>query len=283
MQMRNWDFDTPGPVRLDLEVPLGRIEIETEATETTHVELEALTSAGEDLIAEALVECRDRAGTHEVRVFVPERRGWFISFESDPHIRLHVTCPANAELAVRTKSADVTARGDYSSADVKTASGDVQLADVAGDARVKTASGDVALQRVGGQAQVNSASGDLAIERVDGDAKVQLVSGDVLIRDARASVHANTVSGDQRLEAVAEGVVESHSVSGDVWIGVRRGSRVHVDANTVSGSTSSELELSDAPADSGGDEGPSLDVRAKTVSGDIAIARASVPVENATS
>src|SRR5438445_10784843 len=35
-------------------------------------------------------------------------------------------------------------------------------------------------------------------------------------------------------------IFESHSVSGDIWIGVRRGSRVYVDANTVSGATSSD-------------------------------------------
>jgi DUF4097 and DUF4098 domain-containing protein YvlB len=155
----------------------------------------------------------------------------------------------------------------------------VNVGDVAGEARVKTASGDVALDEVGGRAQVNSASGDVSVQRAGGDATVQLVSGDVWIRDAAASVHANTVSGDQRLEAVVAGVVESHSVSGDVWIGVRRGSRVYVDANTISGSTSSELELSDAPAEAPAieDEGPLLEVRAKTVSGDVTIARAPAP------
>jgi DUF4097 and DUF4098 domain-containing protein YvlB len=212
-------------------------------------------------------------------VLVPQRSGWFISFEREPHIELRIACPPNANATVRTKSADVTMRGEYASVDVKTASGDVNVGEVAGDTRVKTASGDVALEKVGGRTQVNSASGDTAIQRADGDVTVQLVSGDVWIRDAGASVHANTVSGDQRLEAVVEGVVESHTVSGDVWIGVRRGSRVYVDANTVSGSTSSELELSDAPADaqSSDDEGPLLEVRAKTVSGDISIARAPAP------
>ncbi len=280
--MPAWDFNTAGPVRLELEVPLGRVEVETVAGDQTHVELEGLTSAGEDLVAESRVECRESGGVYDVRVFVPQRSGWFISFERDPHIQLRISCPPNPELSIRTKSADVTARGEYGEVDIKTASGDIVVEEIAGDARAKTASGDVHLEKVGGETRVNSASGDVAIQRAERDVTVQLVSGDVWIRDAGASVHANTVSGDQRLEAVVEGVVESHTVSGDVWIGVRRGSRVYVDANTISGSTSSELELSDAPADASSeeDEGPILEVRAKTVSGDISIARAPAPVAN---
>ena len=231
--MPTWDFETHPPVRLELEVPMGRIEIETISDERTHVELEALTSSGEELVAGARVECRESGGTYEVRVLVAQRTGWFISFERDPQIQLRIACPTNSELNVRTKSADLTARGEYSAVDVKTASGDVQVGEVAGDVQVKTASGDVALDQVGGRTQVNTASGDLSIQRADGDVTAALVSGDLWIRDAGGSVRANTVSGDQRIEAVVEGAVECHSVSGDVWIAVRRGSRVYVDANTV--------------------------------------------------
>ena len=45
-----------------------------------------------------------------------------------------------------------------------------------------------------------------------------------------------------------QGRIELKAISGDVLVGIRRGSRVFVDANTVSGSTTSELELGDAPA-----------------------------------
>src|SRR5207247_8523504 len=87
--------------------------------------------------------------------------------------------------------------------------------------------------------------------------------GDVVVRDACGDVTANSVSGDQKLEAVVEGVVKAQSVSGDVEIGVRRGSRVYLDCNTLSGETSSELELTgDA-----GDEGPLGELRTRTVSG----------------
>jgi DUF4097 and DUF4098 domain-containing protein YvlB len=70
---------------------------------------------------------------------------------------------------------------------------------------------------------------------------------------------------------VLRGKVAAHSVSGDVTIAVRRGSKVYLDCNTVSGDTSSELELTtDAPAG----DGPLVEIRAKTVSGDIRITRA---------
>jgi hypothetical protein len=72
-----------------------------------------------------------------------------------------------------------------------------------------------------------------------------------------------------------QGNVAAHSVSGDVTIGVRRGSKVFLDCNTVSGDTTSELELTtEAPAG----DGPLVEIRAKTVSGDIRITRAPAPV-----
>ena len=275
--MPSWDYDTPGPVRLDLEIPAGRVEIDTMPGDKTHVSLEALTPEAEDLIADARVELLGRGETHEVRVLVANSRGSFISIGRGPEILLRVTCPRDATAYIKTKSADVIARGEFHEMDIKTASGDVNVGEVADDASVKTASGDVSLDTVEGRTRVQTASGDVAMQRAGGDVTVQLVSGDLWIRDAAASVHANTVSGDQRIEAVMEGVIEAHSVSGDVLIGVRRGSRVYVDANTISGSTNSELDLSDAPAEQADEEGPLVEVRAKTVSGDVSIIRAAAP------
>ena len=279
--MPSWNFDTPGPVRLDLELPFGRIDVDTdESATTTHVDLEGSGDV-QDLIDTAVVESRARGAGHEVRVEVRRRGGFFISFGHGPDLRLRVTCPAGADLVTRTKSADLRGRGRLGSAEVKTASGDISLDTVAGDVRVKTASGDFALSEAHGTTHVQTASGDVAVQQARGDVTVQAVSGDVWIKDARQSAHVNTVSGDQRIDAVMEGVVETHAVSGDVMVGVRRGSSVYVDANTISGSTSSELDLSDAPVedsdDSGSDDGPMVEIRAKSVSGDIAISRAAAP------
>ena len=239
--MPSHTFETPGAVRLNIAIPSGRVEIETADVNETHVELEALSDAARELLGETRIDSRERPGGHEVIVEVPQRTSFFLGFGRGAEFRLRVACPEGADLDVRTKSADLQARGRYGAAEIKTASGDISL-DEAQEARIKTASGDVALDTIHGITHVQSASGDLSLQRAGGDATVQLVSGDVWIRDAGASVHANTVSG----------------------------------------STNSELELSDAPAEDGGgegDEGPMVELRIKTVSGDVNIARAAAPAQ----
>ena len=129
--------------------------------------------------------------------------------------------------------------------------------------------------------EVSSASGDVSVNSVGGEANIQLVSGDLHIREAADSVSANTVSGDQRLEAVLKGRLDLRAISGDISVGIRRGSRVFIDANTVSGSTSSELELADAPQEAGDEDSPLVELFAKTVSGDIRIERAPAPAPTA--
>jgi DUF4097 and DUF4098 domain-containing protein YvlB len=92
-------------------------------------------------------------------------------------------------------------------------------------------------------------------------------------------VTANTVSGDQRFGAVQQGRVDLKAISGDVSVGIRSGSRFYVDANTVSGDTSSEFELGDAPAaPAPAEDSPLVEVFAKTVSGDVRLERAPAPL-----
>jgi hypothetical protein len=278
--MRRETYSTPSAVRLNLEIPAGRIEIETSNTDETQVELEAL--GGNELIRElvqnARIELIRRGDGHEVVVEAKMRHGFWLSFGRGPDIRLRVSCPPGAELDVRTKSGDLDARGAYSTVDVKTASGDVSIEQVGADARVKTASGDVHFEVVGGALNVNSASGDLHVNTVAGEANIQLVSGDVFIREAADSITANTISGDQRLEAVFRGRMDLRAVSGDISVGIRRGSRIYVDANTVSGSTVSELDLSETPSQQASPaEAPLVELFAKTVSGDVRIERAPAP------
>ena len=59
--------------------------------------------------------------------------------------------------------------------------------------------------------------------------------------------------------------------SGDVLIGIRQGSRLHVDARSLSGDTSSDVELGSVEVSN---DGPLVWVKAATMSGDIRIVRA---------
>lgn len=286
--MRSETFSTPGPVLLDIEMPAGQIEIATSDTDETHVELESDSHNDQvqEMVAAARIDLSRRGDVFHVKVEVRTRHGVWISFSGGPDIRLgtpemrlRVSCPAGTQLDVKTKSADMQAHGEYGDLDFKTASGDLSVESVR-NADVKTASGDVHLETVGGVLDVKTVSGDVHVASVAEDATFQVVSGDVFVHDAAGSISANSVSGDQRYEAVVNGRVQLRAVSGDIAVGIRRGSRVFIDANTVSGSTSSEFELSDAPqaAEPAAEDAPLVEVYAKTVSGDVRLERAPAPL-----
>ncbi len=268
-------FEVTGPVELDLRLASGEIEIDASLDGRVEVELIAHDDESRALVENARIELQDH-GRPKVIVDVPQKRGGF-SFGlifGRQGISLRVRCPEQSLLGIRTKSADVTARGRFGAATISSASGDVELDDVDGNVNVKSASGDVRVREVGMGANVQTASGDITVEIVRGAVSAQTASGDIEIGEAYDNVSANSVSGDQHHRAVLRGSVGAHSVSGDIEIGVRRGSKAWLDCNTVSGDTSSELELSgDVP----NGDGPMVEIRAKTVSGDIRITRAAAP------
>ena len=46
-----------------------------------------------------------------------------------------------------------------------------------------------------------------------------------------------------------QGQIKLQSVSGDVRVGIRPGTRLHIDANSTSGDVSSDLDVKDTPSD----------------------------------
>ena len=65
------------------------------------------------------------------------------------------------------------------------------------------------------------------------------------------------------------------SASGDVYVGVRSGRRLWVDASSTSGETTSDFEVGDEPAPGEDEEeGPLVELRIATMSGDVHVARA---------
>jgi DUF4097 and DUF4098 domain-containing protein YvlB len=286
--MRTETFQTPGETRLDIRLGAGEIRLETAEVQETTVVLEPLrgNDASTAAVEGARVELRGRGNGHEVVIDVRDRgRGIFRNAE----VLVSVTSPEGTSVETKSGSADVEGRGRFGSVEVETgsgevefgeiageakisaASGDVQLASVGGDAQVNTASGDVQIRSIGGEAKINSASGDVIIREVRGELDVNSASGDVLVREAGSSVGINTASGDQELGSVTTGKVTLKSASGDLKVGIREGTSLWVDARSRSGEVRSELAVSDLPPDG---NGPSVELRANTMSGDITVARA---------
>jgi Putative adhesin len=267
-------FEVTGPVELDIRLTSGEIEVDPTLDGRVEIELTAHDEESQRLVDEARVELQEHAERPRVIVDVPQRRGGGFSLGivfGRSGVSCRVRCPKGSLVGAKSKSADLLAHGIIGGLTVQTASGDVEVDRVLGNISVKSASGDLEAREVSGGVSVQTASGDIAIEVVRGPVSIATASGDVSIREAYDNVSANTVSGDQDHGAVMTGHVAAHSVSGDVRIGVRRGSRVFLDCNTVSGETSSELDLT---PDAASGDGPLVEIRAKTVSGDIKITRA---------
>lgn len=286
--MRTETFQTPGETRLDIRLGAGEVRIETAEVQETTVVLEPLrdNDASKAAVENARLELRDRGDGHEVVIDVRDRgRGIFRNAE----VLVTVTGPEGTSVESKSGSADVEGHGRFGSVEVETgsgdvefgevagdaninaASGDVQLATVGGNARVNTASGDVQIRSVGGDAKINSASGDVIIREVAGELSVNSASGDVLVREARSTVGVNTASGDQEIGSVTTGTVTLKSASGDLKVGIREGTSLWVDARSRSGEVRSELPVSELPPDG---NGPSVELRANTMSGDITVSRA---------
>jgi DUF4097 and DUF4098 domain-containing protein YvlB len=252
------DFATQEPPRLRFALGAGRIEIETAEVAETTVDVEAIRGDLENLKVE-----------QHGRDIVVEGRKRF-GFKNDEY-DIRIRAPHGSEVDANIASAPLRASGRLGAVEVNTASGHVQVEDVDGDARVRSASGDVQLGTVAGRTDVNTASGDVQVGRAAAGGTVRSASGDVQIGEAASRVTLNTASGDLLVGSIAEGTVDVKSASGDVRIGIAQGSRLFVDAKSLSGDTTSEVEL-------GGVElataGPLVEVKGTTMSGDIRIVRA---------
>ncbi|HEU0131143.1 MAG TPA: DUF4097 family beta strand repeat-containing protein [Mycobacteriales bacterium] len=264
-------FETTGPVRATVENACGEVVVDTTDAPTTEVEVTPLRDdeRSREAAANTLVELRPRGERSDLVVEVPHRGGGSF-FGREPQVRVAVRLPHGSDLRVTTASADVRANGRFGEVRGKTASGDVSVGQ-AERVRVESASGDLRVDEVDGDADLKSVSGDVSAGRIGGTLSGTVVSGSLRVDSVERGGSANAVSGDVDLGSVREGEVALRTVSGDVTIGVREGSRVHVDVTTVSGDLRSDLDLSDEPGSAG--DGPLVEIRGRTVSGDLRVRR----------
>lgn len=245
--MRRETFETPGPLRIRIEIPSGDVELETSEGATTEVELEG----PDELVEEARIELRPKREGHELFVETHPRSGFRI-FRGTSDVELRIKAPHGADVEISAASADIEGRGRF------------------GEVEVEAASGDVSFEHVEGNAKAQTASGDVEIERIGGAGKLQSASGDISVGEAAGSLKISTASGDQEIGSIVAGEIALQTASGDIEVGVKKGTKVFIDARSMSGETSSDLEVGDAPEG----DGPAVEVKATAMSGDIRIVRA---------
>lgn len=269
--MPTYHFETHDPVNLVTEIGKGHVQVQCLDTTESSVRVEG--KHADDVVVE------QRGDT--ITVTEPGRGRIF----GDNALQVSVVVPEHSNVAVRTGSADVDLEGRAGHGQLRTGSGDitvdaveghllvetgsgqVRVDDARGDLRVKSGSGDVELDQAGGAVTVSTGSGDVSVGTARGATVVKTGSGDLTVDEAHGDTSFSTGSGDARIGHVHRGRVTVKGASSDVSVGVRTGVPVWTDITTVSGTIRSDLRGAGQPQD-GQDH---VEVRAKTVSGDIAL------------
>jgi DUF4097 and DUF4098 domain-containing protein YvlB len=269
-------FETPGSVSLQVKLPSGRVVVTTVDEPRTSVELVPIGRRGSEAVDHISVTADELRGRHVVRIEQKDRLDWGpLRLARGGEVEALIACPPGADLELSGGSTDLRADGTLHEVSVTTASGDVRLETVRGRLQIKTASGDISVVGSESESSLVTVSGDLMVGRADGSLLGRAVSGDVRIGSLSGSLMLSTTSGDVDVRSVEAGEVRVETVSGDVRLGVGRGTRVWIDAASVSGELDSELDVDDrepegAPAGVGG----VVPLRVKSVSGDISIVAA---------
>ncbi|MGH3303631.1 MAG: DUF4097 family beta strand repeat-containing protein [Streptosporangiaceae bacterium] len=265
--MTTWDFPCSDPIDIAIDSwNSGSIVLAGESTDTVVVEVvPSHRSRAADVLDQVEVEFDDgQLAIRGPRAISSWRRSG---------LDLTIKAPAGSSCAAKTVSADLSCVGTLSSLSINTASGDLSASAVTGDVAVRSASGDLLLDQVGGDLTVHTASGDIRAAQVDGVVRVNTASGDVAIGYCAGPVTSKTASGDVQLGAVVSGAVELNSASGDVEVAVVPGTGVYLELSSLTGTVRSDLDEVDS-AEAAGPAGPAVEIRVRTLSGDIHVTRA---------
>jgi len=277
-------FDTTSPVQLRVTNHAGRVSIEAADVTQSTVTLTAMHPEAEQSIAEAVVEQRG----HHLVVELPRGRAGLFRNRS-AKVAVDIVIPTGSDLHAKLQSSDLRASGTLAEVRIETGSGDAVLDVVTGSCRFESGSGDLHIERcdedlvaalgsgdvtadvVRGHVQARSGSGDVTIGHAGGPVTAGAGSGDVLIRTSEAGLTAKTGSGDVRIAQARAGEVHATTASGDIDVAIATGTAAWLDLNTISGDVRNELDAVAGPDETD----RTLELRAKTASGDIRVARAS--------
>ncbi|HVW32647.1 MAG TPA: DUF4097 family beta strand repeat-containing protein, partial [Acidimicrobiia bacterium] len=228
-------FDTPAPVAVTLDIPLGDVRIEAGDRVDTVVEVRPSDPDRRGSVAAAESTRVDYAdGRLSVRS--PKGRKPF-GLRAGDSIDVLVALPAGSTLKAEGGVTHLIAGGRLGEVTVKIGVGSIRL-DETGPATLRLGAGDISLGRACGHADVSSGSGAVRLGTIDGtaaiknsngaidveevtrDLRIKAANGSITVGTARATTSAKTAMGDIRIGEVHGGVVVAETAMGAVEIGV---------------------------------------------------------------
>jgi DUF4097 and DUF4098 domain-containing protein YvlB len=280
-------FDTPHPIAVTIELPLGDVRITASDRADTVVDVRP-SDAANDADVKAAEQTSVAFADDRLLVRAPKARPLLGTRRATGSIDVAIALHAGSDVEGSAATADFEADGRLGSCRLKTGLGRIRL-EQAGALHVKSGAGDVTVDRATGPAEVTLGSGDLRVGELDataelknangdtwvgvarGDTRLKSANGSIVVDRAEAGLVARSANGDVRAGDVARGAVVLETHIGDVEVGIREGTAAWLDINTVAGRVRNDLDESSAPDGSA----DAVEVRARTALGDVVIRRAS--------
>jgi DUF4097 and DUF4098 domain-containing protein YvlB len=276
-------FDTPQPisVRLSLGFVVANVRVTAgERTDTT-VDVRPVDASSK---ADLKVAEQTRIEYADGRLVVRAARlGALLSRTGS--VDVTIALPSGSQLQGETGMGELLCEGRLGECRFKTGYGEIRL-DQAGAVDLNSGSGDVTVDHADGGAEITARNGSVNVRRIDGpamvrnsngaswigevtgDLRVNGANGAVTVDRAHAGVIAKTANGSVRIGEVSRGAVTLETAAGCLEVGVRTGTGVWLDLNTVSGRIRNELAAAAGP-----DTDETVEVRARTYVGDIVVRR----------
>ena len=277
-------FDTPEPITATIDVVAGDVRITAAERTTTAISVEP-TDTGSDDDRRAAEQTRVEYANGKLLVKAPKLRSW-LPRTNGGSVNVTVELPTGSNVHGDAAMADFTCDGPLGECRLKTGLGRVRV-DEAGTLSIKTGIGDITVDRATRHADVTSGSGEIRVSELDDSAVVRNSNGDTWVGTARgelrlnaangsiavdaahAGVVAKSANGDVRLGEVVRGTVVLETSLGDLEVGIREGTAAWLDVRASAGRVHNALAAAEAP----GESAEKVEVRARTVAGDVVIRR----------
>lgn len=308
--VRVQDFDTSGPIELDITNSVGPIDIQLIDSETTSVEIRHDPAAGyldwRGGLTGLLSWVTEQFGETGFRPMRPERperptdrgdrpRGprepiaeairetridltgsrLVIQTPSTVPLRtvplsIKVIAPVESQVSLRSGAGAVTIAGTAARLQIQSGAGAVSADRVSGSATVRTGSGQLRLGGMAAGVQARSGSGDVEIASVEAPSSIITGNGNVWLGAVSADVLVRSGSGDVTIADAVAGRTELVTGTGELRVSVRKGVSAEIDLTSSTGVARSELEVAGDPPELQ----PELWIFGRTGSGDALLSRA---------